>query len=314
MKFNPSEVIMFLLATIGPVEVTIVCATLTAEASPEFLKKVAFRSVMIASIVCLLFAVVGEAILKLFKVSVPAFQIGGGIIVLLFSLELVLGSKPVSKRGAASPEEKNAQPSLDIAAYPLAIPLMASVPGLVAIVSLLAQQDDFGALLYLAGVIVTIMAVNYLCLRSCKCIAQAVGPAALQVAGKIMGVILVSLAVELILTGLNGLGLVATPADRSSSAASSPTSKLPNDQAFTSQRILSLAGISTGLTGPADPIKEVGTGSSIRKAVARSHCLARTDLSNRSLCDLWPTDFPLSPRGTMRETDALFGLVHPGML
>ena len=93
MEFNYAEIIMLLLATIGPLKVTIVCATLTADASPEFLKRVAFRSVLIALIVCILFAVLGEAILRLFKVSVPAFQIGGGIIVLLFSLEMVMGGK-----------------------------------------------------------------------------------------------------------------------------------------------------------------------------------------------------------------------------
>jgi small neutral amino acid transporter SnatA (MarC family) len=42
---------------------------------------------LIASAVCLVFAVLGEAILDLFNVSVPAFQIAGGIIVALFSLE-----------------------------------------------------------------------------------------------------------------------------------------------------------------------------------------------------------------------------------
>ena len=181
----------------------------------------AFRSVLIALIVCIVFAVLGEAILRLFNVSVPAFQIGGGIIVLLFSLDMVMGTKPGSKDGAGGPED-NAEPSLDLAVYPLAVPLMASVSGLVAIVSLLAQRDDLGALLFLAGVIVAIMALNFVCLRSCRYIVRAVGPAAIQVVGKIMGVILVALAVELILMGLIGLGIVAKPAGRSSSAGSSP--------------------------------------------------------------------------------------------
>ena len=146
--------------------------------------------------------------------TVPAFQIGGGIIVLCFSLEMVMGSKEEGKPGGGGSEPKNAQPSLDIATYPLAIPLMASVSGLVAIVSLLAQRDDLGALLFLASVIVAIMVINYLCLCSCKYIVRAVGPVALQVVSKIMGVILTALAVELILMGLFGLGLIAKPAER----------------------------------------------------------------------------------------------------
>jgi multiple antibiotic resistance protein len=208
-KFNPYEAILLLFATIGPLKVTIVCATLTADATPDFLKKVASRAVLIASIVCIVFAVLGEAILKLFKVSVPAFQIGGGIIVLLFSIDMVMGDKPREKKSTRSSRKNHAELSLDIAAYPLAIPLMASVSGLVAIVSLLPQSYDLGAVLYLSGIIVAIMAINYVCLRYCRFIVNAVGPATLRVIGKIMGVILTALAVELVLMGLIGLGLIA---------------------------------------------------------------------------------------------------------
>jgi multiple antibiotic resistance protein len=208
MEFNPTEIIMLLFATIGPLKVTIVCATLTAGATPDFLKKVSFRAVLIALIVCLLFTVLGEAILKLFKVSVPAFQIGGGIIVLLFSLDMVVGDKKGGKEESSSSPENPAEPPLDIAAYPLAVPLMASVSGLVSIVSVVAQSNDVGEVLSLIAMIVAIMALNYVCLRSCKYIVKAVGPVALQVTGKIMGVILTALAVELIIMGLTGAGLV----------------------------------------------------------------------------------------------------------
>src|SRR5271166_5834224 len=211
MEFNHSEVIMLLFTAIGPLKVTIVGATLTADASPEFVKRVAFRSVLIALIVCIVFAVLGEAILRLLKVSIPAFQIGGGIIVLLFSLDMVMGSKQTDKDSPGTQEEKKVEPSLDIAAYPLAIPLMASVSGLVAIVSLLAQRDDLETLLFLTVLIVAIMAINYVCLLYCQYIVRAVGTAALQVIGKMMGVILTAMAVELLIMGLIGLGLMAKP-------------------------------------------------------------------------------------------------------
>jgi multiple antibiotic resistance protein len=214
MVFNYCEVILLLFATIGPLKVTIVCASLTADTPPEFLNRVALRSVLIASIVCVVFAVFGEVILRLFKVSVPAFQIGGAIIVLLFSLDMVVGNEKVRKHAARSRDEKDEPPSLDIAVYPLAIPLMASVSGLVAIVSLLALRDDLPALLFMTVVIVAIMATNYVCLRACRYIVHALGPGALQVISKLMGVILTALAIELALMGLIGLGIVANPPPR----------------------------------------------------------------------------------------------------
>lgn len=208
MQFNRNEMIMLLFATIGPLKVTIVCASMTARASAQFIKRVALRSTVTAFLVCVVFAVLGELILKLFRVSVPAFQIGGGIIVLLFSIEMVMGGKEAVKQRNIKDSAVVDDPSLDIAIYPLAIPLMASVSGLVAIVSILAQNDDLPSILFLSAVIAVLMALNYVCLRSCQYIVKAAGPAVIQVVGKIMGVILTALAVELILIGLSGLGLM----------------------------------------------------------------------------------------------------------
>jgi multiple antibiotic resistance protein len=224
MEFNPCEAFLLLFATIGPLKVTIVCASLTAEAPPEFLNRVALRAVMIASIVCVVFAVFGEVILHLFKISVPAFQIGGAIIVLLFSLDMVMGNEKAKKHAAGRDEEAE-PPSLDIAVYPLAIPLMASVSGLVAIVSLLALGDDLRSVLFLTAVIVAIMAINYVSLRSCRYIVNGLGPGALQVIGKLMGVILTALAVELILMGLVGLRILEKPAAREANAVASGDEK-----------------------------------------------------------------------------------------
>jgi multiple antibiotic resistance protein len=209
MEFKPYEVILLLLATLGPLKVTIVCATLTAGTSAEFLKRVASRSVLVALTVCIVFALLGEAILKVFHVSIPAFQIGGGIIVMLFSIEMAMGKKSNEENADHSPVE----PSIDIAAYPLAVPLMASISGLVAIVSLIAQMDnDPGELLFLSGVIAAIMGLNYSCLRASRIIVKVLGPAALTVISTIMGIILVALSVELIYMGLLGFGLVPKPA------------------------------------------------------------------------------------------------------
>lgn len=205
LEFKPYEAALLLLTTIGPLRVTIVCATMTADASAEFVRTVAARSVKIASIVCIVFALLGEAILGIFQVSLPAFQIGGGIIVLLFSLEMAMRDKS-EKAGAP------AAPSLDIAAYPLAVPLMASVSGLVAIVTLIAEMGrDLRGIAALSGLILAIMALNYVCIRSSRFLVVSLGPATLQVVAKIMGTILVALAIELIHKGALGFGLVPVP-------------------------------------------------------------------------------------------------------
>lgn len=207
MEFQPTEIVLLLLATIGPLKVTLVCASLTAGASPELLKRIALRAVLVALSVCIVFALLGETLLKVFHVSIPAFQIGGGIVVMLFSIEMAMG-KTSGEEGV----ERSVELSMDLATYPLAVPLMASVSGLVAIVTLIAQLDnDPVKLLGLSGVIAAIMGLNYVCLRSSRIIVRALGPAALNVIGKIMGIILVALSVELIHMGLLGFGLAPRP-------------------------------------------------------------------------------------------------------
>jgi multiple antibiotic resistance protein len=208
MHMEPWEAFLFLFGTIGPLKVTLVCATMTADATPDFLKQVAYRSVTIALAVCIVFAVLGEAILNLFKVSVPAFQIGGGIIVLLFSLEMVKSEKTRDTDATGDSRDHPPELSPEIAAFPLAIPLMASVSGLVAIISLLPREKDVWAVLFLSCSIVAIMAINYVCLRYCQIILKVLGLATLRIVNKMLGVILTALAVELMLKGFSGLGLI----------------------------------------------------------------------------------------------------------
>jgi multiple antibiotic resistance protein len=215
MPFHPFELVTLLFATIGPLKVTIVAASLTAGASAGDLERLARRAVLVAGAVCLTFVVLGEAILGLFRVSVPAFQIGGSFIVLIFALEMAAGGKAAVKERSPDAGQDGGEPgplSADLAVYPLAIPLMASVSGLVAIVSALAERNDLARVAFLAAAIAAIMAVNYACLRACRTIVGLLGPVTLQVVSKLMGVILTALAVELFLMGVGGLGLLPRPA------------------------------------------------------------------------------------------------------
>ena len=92
---------------------------------------------------------------------------------------------------------------------------MRSSAGPVAIVSLLAQRDDLAALLFLAVVIIAIMIIDYMCLRFCRTIVRLIGLTTVRVVGKLFGVIMTALAIELILMGLTGLGLIPKPGARS---------------------------------------------------------------------------------------------------
>lgn len=203
MSFSIAELFLLLFATIGPVKPMVILAAATRDSSPEFVKQVAFRAVVTAAAVLALFIVVGEGLLDAFKVSVPAFQIGGGIILFVFALSTV-----IEDPGKAKADGKKIEPSLDMSAYPLAIPLMSSPATLVVIISMVAQSEGFASLVPLITLIIFFMILNYFALRYCQVIASRMNPGVTMVVAKVLAVCLVGLSVELVFVGLNGWGVV----------------------------------------------------------------------------------------------------------
>jgi multiple antibiotic resistance protein len=208
----PEELFLLLIAVSGPFKVTIVCAFLTATASPEFIQRVALRTVLYSASVFVVFILLGGMLLRVFHVSVPAFQVGGGIILILFAVETIT-SRPHELHDEST-ETACKDPSLDIAAYPLAIPLMASPAALVAVTSTIVESQEWAPILKMVGVIVGIHVLNFFSLRSCRHIVAVVNPEILMVAAKVLSVVLTGLAVELILAGITQFEPIAAALKR----------------------------------------------------------------------------------------------------
>jgi multiple antibiotic resistance protein len=202
MTFGIVDIATLLLVTVGPLKALIVFATLTARADAGFRRQVAIRTVTVATIVTLVFVIAGNFFLQIFHISLPALKIAGGIILLLVALDMVMGG---------SHEDESEKPkalSPDIAVFPLAMPMMATPQGLVAITVLVAARQSVVDVLVVVVVLLAVMALNLLCLLSADRIIKAIGPAALLVIGKIAGLLLTALAVQLMILGLRDLGLI----------------------------------------------------------------------------------------------------------
>jgi multiple antibiotic resistance protein len=202
MTFGIVDIATLLLVTVGPLKALIVFATLTARADAGFRRQVAIRTVTVATIVTLVFVLAGNFFLQVFHISLPALKIAGGIILLLVALDMVMGG---------SHEDESEKPkalSPDIAVFPLAMPMMATPQGLVAITVLVAARQSLVDVLVVVVILLAVMALNLLCLLSADRIIKAIGPAALLVIGKIAGLLLTALAVQLMILGLRDLGLI----------------------------------------------------------------------------------------------------------
>jgi multiple antibiotic resistance protein len=185
---------------------------LTKSADAALKRAIAFRAVTISAVVCVIFALVGAGILSGLKISVEALLIAGGAILFVFALNMVMAEE----KEAAS-DQPPPVPSMDVAAFPLAVPLMASPQGLVAIVAIEATFNQgmtaeaiTEALIFVA-LILAIMAINLGCLLAADRIFAKIPPAFLKVLMRIVGLMLCALAVQLMIYGFDGLGLIPSP-------------------------------------------------------------------------------------------------------
>lgn len=200
------EIFVLLFVTIGPVRAAIVYLGLTKSADAALKRAIAVRTVTIAAVVCVIFALLGAAILAGLKVSVEALLIAGGAVLFIFALQLILGEDKEEKSDSPPPA-----PSLDIASFPLAVPLMASPHGLVAIVAIEATLKGPTQAAIFVALILGVMVINLGFLLAADRIFSRIPPAVLKIVLRVVGLLLCALAVQLIIFGFDGLGLIPNP-------------------------------------------------------------------------------------------------------
>ena len=109
-------------ATIGPADVAALFAALTPDNTPAERRQMALKGTLIATVILLVFALFGEAVLRLFGISLPALRIAGGILPRLMRSTC---SSPVGGTTTTSEENAEAVAKDDISVFPLATPLIA---------------------------------------------------------------------------------------------------------------------------------------------------------------------------------------------
>ena len=175
-------------------------ASLTAGTSSAHRRAMAVRAVVIAAIILLLFALVGEAFLRAIGISLDAFRIAGGIMLFLIALEMVF-EKRTERRESRAEEVKNRAPD-DISIFPMAIPMIAG-PGSIATAMLLTSHrkgpEEVAIVLAALG---AVLALTLLALLAAGPLMRLIGAKAEAVVTRILGVILAALATQFVIDGI----------------------------------------------------------------------------------------------------------------
>jgi multiple antibiotic resistance protein len=172
---------------------------LTAHFSPERRKKTALVAALTATIILMVFGAIGKFLFKALGLTIPAFQIAGGIVLLLTALDMIRSDHVDEK----SDEMKDAQENLpEIAITPLAIPFLAGPAAMSTVTILIYKAEDFlqVSMVYLAILITGILC--YVCFRLAEPIQKRLGKIGIHVLGRVLGLVLAGIAVQFVIDGI----------------------------------------------------------------------------------------------------------------
>ena len=192
-----------LFVIVDPLGLVPAFIAMTADDTPAERKRTAKTACVVMTGVLLAFAFAGQWIFKYLGITLPAFQIAASITLLLVALDMLRAQR---SRVSETREETDAGAEKpDIAVMPLAIPML-SGPGAISTVILLQSEGKtFWHGLVLCGCIVLISFVSYAILRMAAHGAQWLGPIALRISTRIMGLLLSAVAVQFMLNALKTL-------------------------------------------------------------------------------------------------------------
>ena len=174
---------------------------LTPHATAEERMRIALRANLVAAALLVIFGFAGHWILLGLGIGLPAFRIGGGILLLLLAIEMVF-ARQSGLRSTTSGEDEEAAHRLDVAVFPLAVPLIAG-PGALASI-LLLMGDAAGSLVQRAVLVAVLGAVfvaNFATLVLGTRILARIGLTGINVLTRVFGVVLTALAVQFVIDG-----------------------------------------------------------------------------------------------------------------
>jgi len=187
-----------LLIVVNPIGALPVFLALTGGFDMAAQRRVALIAVAVSLGVLVFFIAVGGFLLEKMGISLRAFQIAGGIILFLVALDMVRGTT------YAPPTAGEGDRAASVAIYPLAIPKIAG-PGTMLTVVLLTDDHRFDIvqLGLTTGVLAVVLAITLAVLLMAGPVSRLIGAPGANIIGRVMGMILVALAVQTVLSGLS---------------------------------------------------------------------------------------------------------------
>jgi multiple antibiotic resistance protein len=182
---------------------------ITADADAARRRRMARKAALTCFIVLTGFALAGQVIFRIFGITLAAFEVAGGLILLLIGLDMLEARRSPTQETMGDAEEAAAKEDAGI--VPLGIPMLAG-PGAISSVMVLVGQAprlwgwEMGAIL---GSITVTAFASYWVLAGADRVRGVMGETGIRILVRIMGLLLVALAMQFFVNGLTDLGIIA---------------------------------------------------------------------------------------------------------
>ncbi len=200
----------YFIVMLGPIKIVGPFVKLTRGMDAPASRILAVKGFLIACVIGLAAATVGQSTLANWGVSVPALLIAAGLVLFLVALKGVLSSYEPKPAATADAPEAPTAPSTLLALSPLAFPNIITPYGVAALILLLASAAP-GQSYAIFGVFIAVMVINLIVMFFAGPILK-YGGAVLAILGSVLGVLQVALAIQMIMVALRMLGVLAQSA------------------------------------------------------------------------------------------------------
>lgn len=183
---------------VNPIGVIPVYTAMTAKLTPQESRRVAFKAVLTAFIILMVFALTGRFIFLFFGISANSLRVVGGVIFFIMGYELLQARLTRTQFDDETPQDY----ASDIAITPLGIPVICGPGAIASVIILMDQANSAAESGIVLGCIVVILGLTHLLLLASKQVMHLIGENGNKVMMRLMGLIVMVIAVEFFFSGL----------------------------------------------------------------------------------------------------------------
>lgn len=169
-------------------------------------RRMAWKAALTCGIVLCAFALAGKYIFSLFGIKLPAFELAGGLILLTIGIDMLEARRSPTQE--STEETQDAAAREDAGIVPLGIPMLAGPGAISSVMVLVGQAPNHWQMLAILGSIAITAAVSFVVLNGADRVRRFLGETGIRILVRIMGLLLVALAMQFFVNGLTDLGMI----------------------------------------------------------------------------------------------------------